>query len=61
MRFYFNLDINLCADEKWVVETLLIDGCFETEEEALDGLRSQRQCYGWYECEVVNTIEEKFM
>ena len=61
MRFYFHLDRNICATENWVVEELINDEVFETEDEALEALQTQRECYGWYECEVSNTIEERFM
>ena len=60
MRFYFHLDRNICATENWVVEELVNDEAFETEEEALESLRTQRECYGWYGCEVSNTIADKF-
>lgn len=61
MRFYFNINENCCADENWVIEYLLNN---EEEvhdwEEAYEGLRTYHEFYGWYECEVSNTIEEKF-
>ena len=60
MRFYFNSDLNLCAEENWVVGYLVYDGVVETEEEALEGLRTKWVFYGWSECQVSNSIEEKF-
>lgn len=58
MNFYYNLGANVCAEEKWVVAYLVINGEVETEEEALDGLHSCREFCGWIDCEVSNTIEE---
>ena len=56
MNFYYNLGTNVCAEEKWVVEYLVINGEVETEEEALVGLHSCREFCGWIDCEVSNTI-----
>ncbi len=58
MNFYYNLGTNVCAEEKWVVEYLVINGEVETEEEALTGLHSCREFHGWIDCEVSNTINE---
>lgn len=58
MNFYYNLGANVCAEEKWVVAYLVINGEVETEEEALVGLHSCREFCGWIDCEVSNTIEE---
>ena len=58
MNFYYNLGTNVCAEEKWVVDYLVINGEVETEEEALTGLHSCREFCGWIDCEVSNTIEE---
>ena len=58
MNFYYNLGINVCAEEKWVVEYLVINGKVGTEEEALEGLCTCREFHGWVDCEVSNTIEE---
>ena len=60
MRFYYNAGMNLCVDENWLVEYLVINEIVENEDEALEGLRSCREFHGWFECEVANTIEEKF-
>lgn len=60
MRFYYNAGMNLCVDENWLVEYLVIVGVVENEDEALVGLRSCREFHGWFDCEVSNTIEEKF-
>lgn len=59
MRFYFNADENICADEDYVVECLQEDtewSCEDIREE----LHSCREYYGWYECEVSSAIKEKF-
>lgn len=58
MNFYYNLGTNVCAEEKWVVEYLVINGEVATEEEAITGLHSCREFHGWVDCEVSNTIAE---
>jgi hypothetical protein len=58
MNFYYNIQINVCAEENWVVDYLIENGYCENKEEALQGLRSCREFYGWVDCEVSNTIEE---
>ena len=60
MRFYYNAGMNLCAEENWVVEYLVENDYCANEEEALEGLHHKRVFYDWFECEVSNTIEEKF-
>ena len=60
MNFYYNIQIDVCAEEKWVVDYLIENGYCETEEEAIDNLRTCRNFYGWFDCEVSNTIEELF-
>jgi hypothetical protein len=61
MRFYYNDDQAICAEETWVVDYLFISGAFDSREEALEALRSEWKVNGWFECQVSNTIEEKFM
>ena len=29
MRFYYNADMNVCAEETWVTDYLFMDGMFE--------------------------------
>ena len=58
MRFYHNSDINVTAEENWVVDYLMESGQVENRDEAYDNLRGLREFCGWYECEVSNTIEE---
>lgn len=58
MNFYYNLGTNVCAEEKWVVEYLVINGEVGTEKEAIIGLHSCREFHGWIDCEVSNTIAE---
>ena len=60
MRFYYNAGMNLCVDEDWLVEYLVINENVENRDEALVGLRSCREFHGWFECEVANSIAEKF-
>lgn len=60
MRFYYNEGMNVCAEETWVADYLYIDGMFDSREEALEALRTRYEVYGWIECEVSDTIEEKF-
>lgn len=61
MRFYYNEGINLCAEETWVTDYLFMGGMIESREEALEELRTKHEIYGWFECEVSETIEEKFV
>ena len=61
MRFYYNADMNICAEENWVVDYLFINGMFESRKEVLEELETKHEVYGWFECEVSNTIEEKFL
>ena len=58
MKFYHNNNINVTAEESWVVDYLYQSGQAESREEAVEGLRGMREFCGWYECEVSNTIEE---
>lgn len=58
MKFYYNASMNVCAEEKWVVGYLVINGYCTDEEEALEGLRNKRVFFDWFDCEVSNTIEE---
>lgn len=61
MIFYFNNGIGLCAEEDWVVDYLYMNGLFDSKEEALEALNTKNEVYGWFACEVSNTIAEKFM
>ena len=60
MRFYFNDQINVCAEESWVIDYLIENGFCEDETEALDGLHTCRSFGGWFDCEVSPAIEELF-
>ena len=60
MKFYYNANNNICAEETWVADYLFIGGMVESREEALEELKTKREFYGWFECEVSNTIDEKF-
>lgn len=47
-RYYYNADENLCADEEFAVYFLCeMEGL--TAEEALEGLRTKREFYGWFD------------
>lgn len=59
-KFYFNVDENLCANEDWLIEYLHIQKPDLTEDEIEDELRSCREFEGWFECQVSNSIAEKF-
>lgn len=59
-RFYFNMDENVCADEGWLIEYLYIQNPDLTEDEIENELHSCREFMGWYECQVSNSISEKF-
>lgn len=58
MRFYHNNNINVTAEESWVVDYLMESGQAKSREEAVEDLRGFREHCGWYDCEVSNTIEE---
>lgn len=58
MRYYFNIGLNLCADEAWVADYLFVSGQVDSRELALAALNEKREFCGWFECEVSNTIEE---
>jgi hypothetical protein len=60
MRFYYNIEMCLCVDEDWLVWYLIDNELVENEDEALDELHSRREFCGWFECEVSNTIADKF-
>ena len=60
MNFYYNADLNICADENWVIEYILNNEGEQNWEEVYSGLRSCREYYGWFDCEVSNSIAEKF-
>lgn len=59
MRFYFNVDENVCADEDYVIDCLREDMEW-SREDIREELHSCREYYGWYECEVSSAIKEKF-
>lgn len=59
MRFYFNVNENVCADEDYVIDCLQEDMEW-SREDIREKLHSCREYYGWYECEVSSTIKEKF-
>lgn len=61
MKFYHNNNINVTAEESWVADYLYISGQVESQDEAVEELQGKREFYGWYECEVSNTIEEKMI
>lgn len=60
MRFYYNAGMNLCVDENWLVWYLIDNEIVEDEDEALDELHSRREFCGWFECDVANSIADKF-
>ena len=59
MRFYFNDDENVCATEVDVIKYLHADTEWDYEY-IREKLHSCREYYGWYECEVSDSIKEKF-
>ena len=61
MKFYYNSELNICAEEPWVVDYLYYDGAVNSREEALEELRAKREFYSWFDCEVSNTIAECFI
>ena len=61
MRFYFNDQIDVCAEEPWVVNYLVENGFCEDEAEALEELHTRRNFHGWFDCEVSSAIEESFI
>ena len=61
MKFYYNMDINCCAEETWVSDYLYNGGMVYSREEAIEALRTKREFYGWFECDVSDTIAENFI
>lgn len=60
MKFYYNVEMNLCVDEDWLVWFLIDNELVENEDEAIEELHSRREFHGWFECEVANSISDKF-
>lgn len=58
VNFYYNINMNICAEEDWVVGFLVENEDCESKKEALEGLHSRREFYGWIDCDVSNTIAE---
>ena len=58
VNFYYNINMNICAEEDWIVGFLVENEDCENKEEVLKGLRSCREFYGWIDCDVSNTIAE---
>ena len=58
VNFYYNINMNICAEEDWVVGFLVENEDCENKEEAREGLRNCREFYGWIDCDVSNTIAE---
>lgn len=58
VNFYYNVQMGVCAEKNWVVDFLVESEYCEDREEALAGLETCREFYGWIDCEVSNTIEE---
>ena len=61
MKFYYNMDINCCAEETWVSDYLYNNGMADSKEEAIEALYTRREFYGWFECDVSDTIAENFI
>ena len=60
MRFYYNDEINVCAEERWGIDQFIESGVCGDEAEALDGLHTRRSFGGWFDCEVSPAIEKLF-
>ena len=60
MKFYYNADMNICAEETWAIDYLFMGGMIDSRKEALEELRTKHEVYGWFECEISDTIERKF-
>lgn len=56
MIFYFNNDMNICADENWVVDYLILSGAYDNRREARKDLHEKREVNGWFCCEVCDNI-----
>lgn len=54
-RYFFNISLNMCAELEWVVEYFVCNKG-ANRNEARENLLSKRECEGWYECEVSDTI-----
>lgn len=60
MRFYFNQDLNTCADENWVISYIQAENPDFESNDIKEELHTKRSYFGWYDCQVSNTIQEKF-
>lgn len=60
MRFYFNQDLNTCADENWVISYIQAENPDFESNDIKEELHTKRNYFGWYDCQVSNTIQEKF-
>lgn len=67
-KFYYNNDMNICADENWVIGYIIINELknpnqiynMEIGELVRAKLRGKFGAYGWFKCEVSDTIADKF-
>lgn len=59
-KFYFNTDENVCASEPWLIQYLHIQNPDIDEDEIEGELRSRREYFGWYECQVSDDIFDNF-
>lgn len=58
MKFYYNPNLNICAEELWVLDFLVIDCKIRDVEEGQEWLKTHEDIFGWHKCTVSATIEE---
>ncbi len=51
-KYYFNDSLNYCATEEWVADYLYVSGMVDSRDEAVSELRSCRNFFGWFSCEL---------
>ena len=57
MDFYFNTELNLCADRQWIIDYIWYNKKTHFSEDVVEDVLFAS---GWNKCEVSNTIAEKF-
>lgn len=55
-NFYYNANVNMCADEEAIIYAWVSNGIAENREEAIEKMEQ----FGWKPCLVSESIESKF-